>query len=192
MSHQSTPTPNRSLWIADQGDGTYKNPILFADYSDPDVIRVGNGFYMVASSFNCMPGMPVLHSNDLINWRIVNHVFDRLPHPVYDKPAHGCGAWAPSIRYHENKVWVFFTTPDEGISMSTASDPLGEWSPLHQVKAAKGWIDPCPFWDDDGQAYLVHAFAKSWAGVKSLLQVCRMKPDGTALLDGGISSCRLD
>ena len=186
MSQQNTAHQcSSSLWVADRGDGTYRNPILFADYSDPDVVRVGDDFYMVASSFNCAPGMPVLHSNDLVNWRIVNHVFDRLPYSIYDEPAHGCGAWAPSIRYHDDKFWVFFSTPDEGVFMSTASDPVGEWSPLHLVKAAKGWIDPCPFWDDDGQAYLVHAFAKSRAGVKSLLQICRMKPDGTALLDDG-------
>ena len=148
-------------WIADQGDGTYRNPILFADYSDPDVIRVGTDFYLVASSFNCMPGIPLLRSNDLVNWTLINHVFERLPFQVYDWPAHGKGAWAPSLRYHAGKFWVFFSTPDEGILMSTAADPAGTWSPLTLVKAAKGWIDPCPFWDDDGQAYLAHAFSKS-------------------------------
>ncbi|MBI5035246.1 MAG: glycoside hydrolase 43 family protein [Chloroflexi bacterium] len=172
-------------WVADQGDGTYCNPILFADYSDPDVIRVGDNFYMVASSFNCTPGIPILRSQDLVNWTIINHVFDRLPYPCYDEPAHGKGAWAPSIRYHAGKYWVFFSTPDEGIFMSTAADPAQAWSPLKLVKEAKGWIDPCPFWDDDGQAYLVHAFAKSRAGIKSILHLCRMKPDGTELLDEG-------
>ena len=98
MVLQNTNQHTPALWMADRGDGTYKNPVLFADYSDPDVVRVGDDFYMVASSFNCVPGMPVLHSKDLVNWRIVNHVFDRLPYPVYDEPAHGCGAWAPSIR----------------------------------------------------------------------------------------------
>jgi beta-xylosidase len=181
MSQQHT----QALWVADRGDGTYQNPVLFADYSDPDVIRVGDDFYMIASSFNCAPGIPVLHSKDLVNWRIVNHVFDRLPFPAYDKPAHGCGAWAPSIRYHDNKFWVFFCTPDEGVFMSNTTDPAGDWSPLHQVKAVTGWIDPCPFWDDDGQAYLVHAFANSRVGIKSVLHICRMKPDGTELLDVG-------
>ncbi len=173
------------LWQADQGDGTYRNPILFADYSDPDVVRVGDDFYLVASSFNCTPGVPILHSKDLVNWTIINHVLDRLPFEVYNQPAHGCGVWAPSIRFHAGKFWVFFSTPDEGIFMSTAADPAGAWSPLTLVQAAKGWIDPCPFWDDDGQAYLVHAFAASRAGIKSILHICRMKPDGTALLDEG-------
>ena len=172
-------------WVADQGNGLYRNPILFADYSDPDVIRVGDDFYMTASSFNCVPGLPLLHSKDLVNWTIINHVIRRLPFPVYDQPAHGNGVWAPSLRHHGGKFWVFFGDPDIGILMSTADDPAGRWSPLRLVKPAKGWIDPCPFWDDDGQAYLVHAFSKSRAGIKSILHVCRMRPDGMMLLDDG-------
>jgi beta-xylosidase len=172
-------------WIPDQNDGTYRNPVLYADYSDPDVVRHGDDFYMVASSFNCMPGLPILHSRDLVNWTLLNHVYARFPLPDYDQPQHGKGAWAPSIRFHAGKFWVFFSSPDEGIWMCTADDPAGAWSPLHLVRAAKGWIDPCPFWDDDGQAYLVHAFARSRAGIKDILFVHRMSPDGTALLDEG-------
>ncbi len=172
-------------WVPDLGDGTYKNPVLYADYSDPDVIRVGEDFFLVASSFSSVPGLPVLHSKDLVNWEIINYVVQRLPFPDYDRPAHGRGIWAPSIRYHAGKFWVFVGMPDEGIFMSQTDDPFGEWSPLHMVKKAKGWIDPCPFWDDDGQAYLVHAFAASRIGFKHLLNVCRMRPDGTGLLDEG-------
>ncbi len=65
------------VWVADNGDGTYKNPILFADYSDPDAVRVGDDFYMTASSFNAAPGLPILHSKDLVNWRLINYVFAR-------------------------------------------------------------------------------------------------------------------
>ena len=173
------------LWFPDQGDGTYRNPVLYADYSDPDAIRVGEDFYLVSSSFNHLPGLPVLHSKDLVNWTLVNHVLDRLPFPTYDRPAHGKGVWAPSLRWHEGRFWVFFAMPDEGIFMSTAEDPRGRWSaPIH-VKEVAGWIDPCPFWDDDGQAYLVHAFARSRVGFNSVLQVCMMKGDGTGLLDEG-------
>ena len=172
-------------WVPDLGDGTFKNPVLYADYSDPDVIRVGEDFFLVASSFSSVPGLPVLHSKDLVNWKIINYVVKRLPFPDYDRPAHGRGIWAPSIRYHDGKFWVFVGMPDEGIFMSQTTDPFGEWSPLHMVKKAKGWIDPCPFWDDDGQAYLVHAFAASRIGFKHLLNICRMRPDGTALLDEG-------
>lgn len=172
-------------WAADQGDGTYINPILYADYSDPDVIRVGEDFYMTASSFNHVPGLPILHSKDLVNWSLIGHVLPQLPLPGYDIPQHGKGVWAPSLRHHNGKFWVFFGAPDEGIFMSTAEDPAGPWSPLHLVQEGKGLIDPCPFWDEDGQAYLVHAFAFSRCGIKHKLRICRMAPDGTKLLEDG-------
>lgn len=175
----------KSVWVADLGNGYYQNPIIHADYSDPDVIRVGEDFFMVSSSFNMSPCLPILHSKDLVNWKIVNHVCETFPFPTYESPRHGDGVWAPSIRYHDKKFWVFFGAPDEGIFMSNTEDPFGKWSPLHRVKEIKGWIDPCPFWDEDGQAYLVHAFAKSRIGFKSILQICKMKEDGTELLDEG-------
>src|SRR5215472_3603609 len=102
-------------WRADQGDGTFRNPILYADYSDPDVVRVGDDFYLTASSFNCTPGLPILHSRDLVNWTIVNYAIKGLPHQRYTSVQAGCGVWAPSIRFHAGKFWIFFPTPDEGI-----------------------------------------------------------------------------
>lgn len=184
MSKQKDAVKN-NVWVPDLGDGTFKNPIIYADYSDPDVIRVGSDFYMVASSFCNTPAIPLLHSKDLVNWKLVNYVLDKIPFADYEAPAHGRGVWAPSIRYHDNKFWVFFPMPDEGIFMCTATDPLGKWSEPVAVREGKGWIDPCPFWDDDGNAYLVNAFAKSRIGFKSILHVSRMKPDGTGLLDEG-------
>ncbi|WP_199615804.1 glycoside hydrolase family 43 protein [Paenibacillus alkalitolerans] len=175
----------RKAWISDQGDGTFVNPVLHADYSDPDVIRVGEDFYMTASSFSHIPGLPILHSKDLINWTLINHVIPRMDLPGYDKPQHGNGVWAPALRYHAGKFWVYYGDPDVGIFMSTAVDPAGEWEPLHLVKEGKGLIDTCPFWDDDGQAYLVHAFAKSRAGIKHKLRLCKMSADGKRLLDEG-------
>ncbi|RSL35338.1 glycoside hydrolase [Salibacterium salarium] len=175
----------RALWKADLGNGYYKNPILYADYSDPDVIRVGEDFYMIASSFHMSPCLPILHSKDLVNWTLIHHVMEKLPYSRYDLPRHGEGVWAPSIRYHDGEYWIFFATPDEGVFMCKTNDPSGKWSEPHLVKEAKGWIDPCPFWDNDGNAYLVHAFAKSRSGIKSQLQICKMKQDGTGLLDEG-------
>lgn len=172
-------------WVSDLGNGHYRNPVLYADYSDPDVIRVGDDYYMTASSFTHMPGLPILHSRDLVNWTIVNYALDRLDLPGYDEVQHGKGVWAPSLRHHAGKFWIYFATPDEGIFMTTAEDPLGKWSPLHLVRAAKGWIDPCPFWDEDGRAYLVHAFAHSRSGLKHILHLCEMSPDGSQLLDDG-------
>jgi beta-xylosidase len=166
-------------WIPDLGNGRYKNPVLFADYSDPDVVKVGDDFYMVASSFNCMPGIPVLHSKDLLNWEIVGHVYEKLPFERYDKPAHGEGSWAPSIRYHNGLFYVYFCTPHEGLFVATAKNPSGKWD-LQHVVSVEMWEDPCPFWDDDGNAYLVRSKLHA-----DILYLHRMGNDGKKLLDNG-------
>jgi beta-xylosidase len=166
------------LWKADLENGRYNNPILHTDYSDPDVIRVNDTFYMTASSFNYIPGLPILTSKDLVNWSLVNYAVKEIPYEDYKKPAHGRGIWAPSIRYYDNKFWIFVGMPDEGIFMTNTEDPLGEWSPLTCIWEGKGFIDPCPLWDEDGRAYIVHAYAKSRIGFKSKLGVFEISPDG--------------
>ena len=172
-------------WTSDCGDGNYRNPILYADYSDPDVVRHGDDFWMTASSFNCTPGLPILHSTDLVNWTLVNHALKNVPGECYNEVQHGCGVWAPAIRFHAGKFWIFFPTPDEGIYVTTTTDPRGQWSEPHLLAAGKGLIDPCPLWDDDGKAYLVHAYAGSRAGIKHRLRVAPMSPDGKHLLGEG-------
>ena len=167
-------------------DGTYTNPIIDADYSDPDAIRVGDDFYLTASSFNCIPGLPILHSKDLVNWKIIGHALQRQPpYDHFAKPQHGNGVWAPSIRYHNNEFYIFYGDPDFGIYMVKARNAAGPWTEPLLVRPAKGWIDPAPFWDDNGNAYLVHAWANSRSGIKSILTINRMSPDGTKLLDDG-------
>ncbi len=163
----------------------YQNPILCADYSDPDIVRVGDDFFMVSSSFNHMPALPILHSTDLVSWKIINHVFNALPLAGFHEYQPGKGVWAPSIRWHDNKLWVFFSTPDEGIFMCHTDDPWGAWSEPHCLQVDKGWIDPCPFWDDNGEAWLVHAFAHSRSGIKHKLQLFSMSPDGKQLQGEG-------
>lgn len=175
----------KKMWIADQGDGTYTNPILYTDYSDPDAIRVGEDYFMIASSFCNTPAVPLLHSKDLVNWRVINYIIDRLPFAYYDKPMHGCGTWAPSIRFHEGMYYAFIPMPDEGIMMCKTSDPWGKWSEPAYVRKVVGWIDPCPFWDDDGRAYMVSAFARSRIGFKSLLYISPIEPDCSNVLDDG-------
>ena len=166
----------------DQHNGTYKNPVLNADYSDPDVIRVDNKYYMVASDFHFM-GMQVLESQDLVNWQIVSQIYDRLQLPGWDDNLHyGGGSWAPAIRHHEGLFYVYFCTPDEGLFMATATDARGPWSPLHCVKAVPKWEDPCPFWDDDGQAYL----GRSQYGAGPII-IHKMTADGRQLLDDGVT-----
>lgn len=169
-----------NVWVSDNGDGTFTNPILHADYSDPDVIRVRDDYYMTASSFNCVPGLPVLHSSDLVNWELINYALPKLiPEAIFKSVQHGKGVWAPCIRYHNDEYYIYYPDPDHGIYMVKTQDPYGLWSEPLMVKPGKGLIDPTPLWDDDGKAYLAYAFAGSRAGVKSMLMVCTMNTEGT-------------
>jgi beta-xylosidase len=180
------PTYQSQVWIADQGNGTYKNPIIYADYSDPDVIRVGDDYFMTASSFHCMPGLPILQSKDLVNWRIANYALTKqFPVDFFDKPQHGYGVWAPAIRFHNGEFYIYWGDPDHGIYMVKTSDPFEKWGEPVLVREGRGLIDPCPLWDDNGNAYLIHAWAASRAGVNSLLTVYKMNAEGTCLLDDG-------
>ena len=164
----------------DQGDGTYRNPVLNADFSDPDVIRVGTKYYMVASDFHFL-GMQVLESDDMVNWRYISQIYSRFDEPGWDENAHYAGgSWAPAIRYHDGLYYVYFCTPEEGLYMSTAKDPHGPWAPLHLVRRVEKWEDPCPFWDEDGQAYL----GRSRHGAGPII-VHKMSADGKTLLDEG-------
>lgn len=168
------------VWVADNGDGTYNNPILHADYSDPDVVRVGEDYYMTASSFNCVPGLPVLHSRDLVNWELIGHALNRLvPEDVFSITQHGNGVWAPCIRYHNNEFYIYYPDPDFGIYLVKANEPYGPWSEPLLVKGGEGLIDPSPLWDDDGRVYLTHAFAGSRAGIKSVIMITELSSDGT-------------
>lgn len=172
-------------WVADRGDGTYRNPILFADYSDPDVVRVGDDYWMTASSFSHVPALPILHSRDLVNWTLVNHALPALvPIEHFRVPRHGGGVWAPTIRHHAGKFWIYYPDPDFGIYVLTATDPRGRWSEPVMVKAGKGLIDPAPLWDDNGKAYLVHGWARSRSGKANLLTLNELSTDGTRVLDG--------
>ncbi len=166
------------LYRADNGDGTFRNPIIYADFSDPDVIRDGDVFYLTASSFNFTPGLPILRSYDLVNWELKNYALKNVPGDRFRIPRHSEGVWAPSIRKHGGIFYIYFGMPDEGIFMLSAGDPLGEWSEPVCLLPGKGYIDPCPLWDEDGRAYIVHAYAKSRIGFKSILGLFEMSPDG--------------
>ena len=175
-----------SAWSPDQGDGTYRNPILAGDYSDPDVVRVGDDYYLVASSFTNVPGLPILHSRDLVNWTIIGHALQRLePDAHYRVPRRGGGVWAPAIRHHGGKFMIYYPDPDRGIFLVTASDPRGPWSGPVLVDDSKGAIDPAPFWDDDGGAWLVLAWAGSRAGFNNVITLKRMNAEGTRTIGEG-------
>lgn len=189
-------------WVSDLGNGQYKNPVLYADYSDPDVCRVGDDYYLTASSFNCVPGLPILHSKDLVNWEFIGYALSRVvdascyelaqtapattvtdgrifANNTFDVPRQGDGVWAPAIRYHKGEFYIYWGDPDEGIFMVKTKNPAGPWEPPVLVHKSKGIIDTCPFWDEDGRAYIGHGFAGSRAGLKSVLGLIEMSPDGT-------------
>lgn len=168
------------VWSPDNGNGTYTNPVINADYSDPDVCVAGEDYYLTASSFNCIPGLPVLHSKDLVNWEIVGHAVKELePKLEFDKPSHGNGIWAPSIRYHNGEFYIYWGDPDYGVFMVKTKDPAGEWSKPLCVIPGKGLIDTTPLWDDDGRCYLVNAYANSRSRFASVIAIRELSADGT-------------
>jgi beta-xylosidase len=184
----SANVPGQSAW-GDQGEGTYSNPVMPGDFSDLDAIRVGGDYYAISSTMQYSAGMAIVYSKDLVNWTMIGHVVPdltlidaELNWNKMNRP--GRGIWAGAIRYHAKKFWVYFGTPDQGIFMSTAVVPTGPWTPAKRVLAGAGWDDPCPFWDDDGQAYLVTTnFAPEGPSGRSYnIHLFRMNEGGTALL----------
>lgn len=171
---------------------TYTNPIIAADFSDPDVIATPTGFWMTASSFNSSPALPLLFSEDLVRWQLVGHALQRnQPETWFSQPQHGNGVWAPCLRFHDGRFWIFFPDPDHGIWVTSTDDPLGTWSTPRLILAGKGLIDPTPLWDQDGRAWLLHGWAKSRAGFNNRLTLHEMAPDaswvateGRTLIDG--------
>lgn len=183
LFHPAMAQYRSEVWVSDEGNGMYRNPVLHADYSDPDVCAVGEDYFLTASSFNCTPGLPILHSKDLVNWKIVNYALKKVePVEYYNEARHGKGVWAPSIRFQEGVFYIYWGDPDFGIFMVKTRDPYGEWDKPVLVKAGKGMIDPCPLWDDDGRVYLAHAWAGSRAKFNSVLTVCEMNKEGTAVI----------
>lgn len=179
-------------WNPNLPGGKYRNPVIDADYSDPDVCRVGNDYYMTSSSFACFPGLQILHSTDLVNWELIGAATlnDYPVRPEFQgtdldwnkKIQHGNYVWAPSIRYHDGWFYIYCGDPDQGLFMTKTRDPRGPWEPITWVMKGKGLIDCCPLWDEDGKAYLSHGCAGSRAGVKSVLFVAPMSPDGTRVI----------
>ncbi len=175
------------VWSPDNGDGTYTNPVINADYSDPDVCvgASGEDYYMTASSFQCAPGLPILHSKDLVNWEIVGYALkelytgdaEKVQH--FSSPQHGAGVWAPSIRFHNGWYYIYWGDPDYGVYMVKTQHPEGEWEAPVCVIAGKGYIDTTPLWDDDGRCYLVNGWANSRSKFASVLTVREMSADGT-------------
>ncbi|MEX6686828.1 glycoside hydrolase 43 family protein [Danxiaibacter flavus] len=147
------------IW-GDQGNGIYVNPIIPSDYSDIDCIRVSNDYYAISSTFQFSPGMTILHSRDLVNWEISGNIIDDLTQISNELSwthmnRYGKGVWAGTLRYHNERFYLFFGTPDEGYFMTSAPTVKGPWEPLTQLLSEAGWDDCTTMWDDDGQACFI-------------------------------------
>lgn len=165
----------------------YRNPVLAGDYSDPDVVRVGDDYYLVASSFANVPGLPILHSIDLVHWTLIGHALPRLsPDDHFATPRRGGGVWAPAIVHRAGLFRIYYPDPDRGIFVVTARNPRGPWSRPVLVDDSKGAIDPAPFFDEDGSAWMAMAFAASRAGFQNVIVLKRMNADGTRTIDAGV------
>lgn len=166
-----------SFFSSDNGDGTYTNPIIRADYPDPDIIRVGEDYYMVSSSFVAMPGIPILHSKDLVNWKVIGHAYDKIDfQPQYSmldgKTAYGRICWAPTMKYYDGVFYIGVNIKDDGFVMFKSQKPGGPYT-MH--KFSKPLYDPGLFIDEDGKKYVTHGMNK--------ILITRIKDDGTDVLD---------
>ncbi len=182
------------VW-GDRGDGTYNNPVLAGDFSDPDIIRVADNYFAICSTMQLCPGLTVLHSTDLVNWEIIGSAVRDITEMNecynYDKmQGYGCCIWAPCISYNkkDETYYIHYGTPAEGIFMVKTKDPFEGWSSVYELKRrdgtpfGSGWDDCSVFWDDDGCGYIVATcFADGYKGY-----LFRLADDAVTLLDDGV------
>lgn len=169
---------NSQSWTADNGNGTFTNPLFYDEFTDPDLIRVDTVFYMVASSMHAMPGLPLLRSKDLVNWEFVTYIFDKLDlgsefHLEGDKGIYGNGIWAPAIRYHKGTFYVFVNVNDHGLQVFSAQDPSGPW--IHKNMGGRIY-DLGILFDDDDKIYAVHSYDE--------VKLIEIKPDFSGYVEG--------
>jgi beta-xylosidase len=163
-----------------------QNPVLWGDFADPDVIRVGDAYWLITSTFEYSPGMAVLRSFDLITWEFVTHCVADMTAigPEYASGGtlrDGRGIFAGAIRFHNDLFYVYFATLDEGIFVTTASDPAGPWGPPTQLWDAMFWDDPCPIWGSDGVAWLIASRPGEPADAEWMTYVMPMAADGLSV-----------
>lgn len=173
----------------DQGDGSFVNPIIPADYSDLDAIRVGDTYYAISSTLHMSPAMVILRSADMVNWTTIGHAVPDLAMLGEEElgwqrmGSYGLGMWAGAIRHHGGRFYTYFASPKSGLYVTTAERAEGPWSPPHSLLREPGFDDPCPFWDDDGTAWLVMTRfgADPVTGKHYVISLYRMSPDGMTL-----------
>jgi xylan 1,4-beta-xylosidase len=147
-------------WTADNGNGTFSNPLFYDEFSDPDLIRVGDDYYLTGTTMHAMPGLPVLHSRDLVNWELMSYALDRLDlGPEFrledGKEIYGKGIWAPTFRYHNGTFHIFSNVNGRTTQHFTAKSPRGPWT---RTAMKKSLHDLSVLFDDDGKVYVVWGY----------------------------------
>jgi xylan 1,4-beta-xylosidase len=164
VAQQTSPAqpdfPNSPTWTSDNGNGTFTNPLFFDEFSDPDLIRVGDDYYLTGTTMHTMPGLPILHSRDLVNWEFLTYAIDRLDlGPEFrlenGGDIYGQGIWAPSFRYHNGTYYIFSNVNRFNTHLFTATDPKGPWK---HTKMNKSFHDLSVLFDDDGKVYIVWGY----------------------------------
>ncbi|MBC2608016.1 glycoside hydrolase family 43 protein [Pelagicoccus albus] len=148
-----------STWTADNGNGTFTNPLFYDEFSDPDMIRVGDDYYLTGTTMHSMPGLPILHSRDLVNWQLLTYAFEKLDlgpnFRLEDGEIYGQGIWAPCLRYHDGIFYIFTNINGEKTQILSATDPAGPWQ-REQMKVSLH--DLSVLFDDDGKAYAIWGY----------------------------------
>ena len=170
--------PGRMTWSADNGNGTYTNPLFYDEFSDPDIIRVGEDYYLAGTTMHSVPGLVVLHSKDLVNWEFSSYCFDRFDDSDdfnlrNGKEAYGQGIWAPAIRYHNGKFYIFSNINGHGLQVYISDSAKGPWK-HHQIKG--DIYDLSVLFDDDGKIYAIHKYGN--------VTVTELKPDLSGPVEG--------
>ena len=170
--------PSRKTWSADNGNGTYTNPLFYDEFSDPDIIRVGEDYYLAGTTMHSVPGLVVLHSKDLVNWEFSSYCFDRFDDSDdfnlrNGKEAYGQGIWAPAIRYHNGKFYIFSNINGHGLQVFISDSAKGPWK-HHQIKG--DIYDLSVLFDDDGKIYAIHKYGN--------VTVTELKPDLSGPVEG--------
>lgn len=165
-------------WTADNGNGTYTNPLFYDEFSDPDIIRVGDDFYLAGTTMHATPGLVILHSKDLVNWEFMSYCFDRFDMGdefklENGKEAYGQGIWAPCIRYHDGKFYVFSNINGHGLQVFIAENPAGPWK---HINVGGRIYDLSVLFDDDGKIYAVYKYNE--------VHLIEMKPDFSGFVEG--------
>ena len=151
----------KTSWTADNGNGTFTNPLFYDEFSDPDILRVGDDYYLAGTTMHTVPGLVILHSKDLVNWENVSYCFDRFDFPEdrfalkNHQEIYGQGIWAPCIRYANGQFYVYSNVNGKGLQCYTSKDIRGPWK-HHNMKG--NIYDLGVLFDDDGKVYAIHGY----------------------------------